>query len=259
MINKDFSSIFQRIYDEKLKDKNIMIILCSTAGPEPWSGCRGWILRARRDRRAGRRGRTGWSGGGSGAPRSAPTARPAWWDGVSHVVTRPARLDHLRAVGPLAFRWTTVFREPGGPTAFKWSNRTQVVQADRPRHDMRDAVPPCGTRRRGGAGAGGAGTAPLHPVRPRRPDRRSRRAERPASVARYGGDPLRGPALRRGTRPRKGGRRVLHRPGSTAVRRGRALWAFLTGRDGPWVQIIVVARIRSSGNGWHSGWRRKGA
>jgi len=61
-------------------------------------------------------------------PRSAPTARPAWWDGVSHVVTRPARLDHLRAVGPLAFRWTTVFREPGGPTAFKWSNRTQVVQ-----------------------------------------------------------------------------------------------------------------------------------
>ena len=84
--------------------------------------------RARRDRRAGRRGRTGWSGGGSGAPRSAPTARPAWWDGVSHVVTRPARLDHLNAVGPLAFRWTTVFREPGGPTAFKWSNRTQVVQ-----------------------------------------------------------------------------------------------------------------------------------
>ena len=48
--------------------------------------------------------------GGAGAvpapprPRSAPTARPAWWDGVSHVVTRPARLDHLRAVGPLAFR-----------------------------------------------------------------------------------------------------------------------------------------------------------
>ena len=60
--------------------------------------------------------------------RSAPTACPAWWDGVSHVVTRPARLDHLRAVGPLAFRWITVFREPGGPTARKWSNRTQVVQ-----------------------------------------------------------------------------------------------------------------------------------
>ncbi|QYR59498.1 ATP-binding protein [Fusobacterium polymorphum] len=30
MINKDFSSIFQRIYDEKLKDKNIMIILCGS-------------------------------------------------------------------------------------------------------------------------------------------------------------------------------------------------------------------------------------
>ena len=58
--------------------------------------------------------------GGGRRPRSAPTARPAWWDGVSHVVTRPARLGHLRAVGPLAFRWTTVFREPGGPTARKW-------------------------------------------------------------------------------------------------------------------------------------------
>ena len=30
MTNKDFSSIFQRIYDEKLKDKNIMIILCGS-------------------------------------------------------------------------------------------------------------------------------------------------------------------------------------------------------------------------------------
>ena len=27
----------------------------------------------------------------------------------------------------------------------KWSNRTQVVQAERPRHDMRDTAPPCGT------------------------------------------------------------------------------------------------------------------
>ena len=34
--------------------------------------------------------------------RSAPTARPAWWDGVSHVVTRPARLDHLRSILPAA-------------------------------------------------------------------------------------------------------------------------------------------------------------
>ena len=30
LINKNFSSIFQRIYDEKLKDKNIMIILCGS-------------------------------------------------------------------------------------------------------------------------------------------------------------------------------------------------------------------------------------
>ena len=60
-------------------------------------------------------------------PRSAPTARPAWWDGVSHVVTRPARLDHLRAVGPLAFRWTTVFREPGGPTELKWSKQESTA------------------------------------------------------------------------------------------------------------------------------------
>ncbi|MCY7008510.1 ATP-binding protein [Fusobacterium simiae] len=30
MVNKNFSSIFQRIYDEKLKDKNIMIILCGS-------------------------------------------------------------------------------------------------------------------------------------------------------------------------------------------------------------------------------------
>ena len=29
-----------------------------------------------------------------------PVDRPAWWDGVPHVVTRPARLDHLNAVGP---------------------------------------------------------------------------------------------------------------------------------------------------------------
>ena len=30
LINKNFSSIFQRIYDEKLKDKNTMIILCGS-------------------------------------------------------------------------------------------------------------------------------------------------------------------------------------------------------------------------------------
>ena len=65
---------------------------------------------------------------GGRRPRSAPTARPAWWDGVSHVVTRPARLDHLRAVGPPGSRNTVVQRNASGPTARKWSNRTQVVQ-----------------------------------------------------------------------------------------------------------------------------------
>ena len=36
----------------------------------------------------------GGVGGGSGAP--APAGRPAWWDGVSHVVTRPGpRARHL--------------------------------------------------------------------------------------------------------------------------------------------------------------------
>ena len=34
----------------------------------------------------------GGGGRGSGAP--APTGRPAWWDGVSHVVTPPAR-EHV--------------------------------------------------------------------------------------------------------------------------------------------------------------------
>ena len=91
-------------------------------------------------------------------------------------------LDHLRALGPLAFRWTTVFSEPGGPTAFKWSKRTQVVQTDRPRHDMRDAVPPCKTTGGGETGGRGAGTAlaaaqaiptagPLIPSRPTPPTR----------------------------------------------------------------------------------------
>ena len=62
--------------------------------------------------------------GGSGVPHLLrPTGRPAWWDGVSHVVTRLACLDHLNAVGPLAFRWTTWFTKYGGPTELKWSNR----------------------------------------------------------------------------------------------------------------------------------------
>ena len=64
--------------------------------------------------------------------------------------------DRLRAhggallLGPLECRWTTWFTKYGGPTERKWSNRTQVVQADRGRHDMRDAVPPGETT--GGSG-----------------------------------------------------------------------------------------------------------
>ena len=38
----------------------------------------------------------GGGGRGSGAPAPAPAGRPAWWDGVSHVVTRPdPRARHL--------------------------------------------------------------------------------------------------------------------------------------------------------------------
>ena len=64
----------------------------------------------------------------------------------------------------------------------------------------------------------GPGGAPDHGRRHERPrvargrEPGPRRAERPASVARYGGDLLRGPALCRGTHPRKGGRHVLSLP-----------------------------------------------
>ena len=65
-------------------------------------------------------------------PHSIPLAgRPAWWDGVSHVVTRPICLDHLCAVGPLAFRWTTWFTKYGGPTALKWSKQKSPLRARR--------------------------------------------------------------------------------------------------------------------------------
>ena len=98
-------------------------------------------------------------------------------------------LDHLSSVGPLKCRWTTWFTKYGGPTERKWSNRTQVVQAGRPRHDMRDAVPPCGTRRRGGAGTGGRRNRPrstrsapddrpADPVAPDSPRRARRRLGR---------------------------------------------------------------------------------
>ena len=55
--------------------------------------------------------------------------RPAWWDGISHVVARLLCLNHLNAVGPLMFRWTTVFREPGGPTEHKWSKQKSAAMS----------------------------------------------------------------------------------------------------------------------------------
>ena len=77
---------------------------------------------------AGKRGGEGDVGGGSGAPTLLhPADRLAWWDGVSHVVTRPICLDHLNAVGPLKFRWTTWFMEYGGPTELKWSKQKSAA------------------------------------------------------------------------------------------------------------------------------------
>ena len=55
------------------------------------------------------------------------------------------------------------------------------VLANRPRHDMRDTVPPCGTTSRGGAGTGRRN-------RPRRPVRRPHRAQRPQRPTAPGGD-----------------------------------------------------------------------
>ena len=43
--------------------------------------------------------------------------------------------DAADLLGPLKFRWTTWFTKYGGPTEFKWSNRTQVVQAGERRHE----------------------------------------------------------------------------------------------------------------------------
>ena len=53
--------------------------------------------------------------------------------------------------------WTTCVRLDHLIHEIRWSNRTQVVQAGRRRHDMRDAVPPCGTT--GGVGCPGTGVA----------------------------------------------------------------------------------------------------
>ncbi len=82
----------------------------------------------------GESGATGSAGRSSGADRvergrfRRPPLRPAagrlvWWDGVSHVVTRPARLDHLRSVGPPYFVNQVVQPHLSGPTEHKWSKQ----------------------------------------------------------------------------------------------------------------------------------------
>ena len=130
--------------------------------------------------------REGYSvGGGAGAGVSLWARLLVWWQ-----FPRGRRRVHSGALllGPLKFRWTTVFRESGGPTELKWSNRTQVVQADQPRHDMRDAVPPCETI--GGAEQGrGAGPPPHRPGRPGPGAWRPARAGPPRRAAgrRWGG------------------------------------------------------------------------
>ena len=57
------------------------------------------------------------------APTPVPDHDPRR-EGPSGLTAALFCLDHLRALGPLMFRWTTVFREPGGPSARKWSNGT---------------------------------------------------------------------------------------------------------------------------------------
>ena len=73
-----------------------------------WPGVMRRVVEGGGELGAGKRGGEGDVGGGSGAPPLLhPADRLAWWDGVSHVVTRLICLDHLDAVGPLKFRWTT--------------------------------------------------------------------------------------------------------------------------------------------------------
>ena len=60
-------------------------------------------------------GSAGWSSGVVPAPPPPlrPTGRPAWWNGVSHVVTRPVCLDRLRAVGTARSSAKCASRRPG--------------------------------------------------------------------------------------------------------------------------------------------------
>ena len=69
--------------------------------------------------------------GGSGAPPPLrPTGRPAWWDGVSHVVTRPVCLDHLRAVGTARSSAKRASRRPGRGGAGRRGPRDRRVTAE---------------------------------------------------------------------------------------------------------------------------------
>jgi len=56
-------------------------------------------------------------------PRTTTPGEKAQWDGVSHVVTQPICLDHLRSVGPPGSRNTVVQPHTSGPTALKWSKQ----------------------------------------------------------------------------------------------------------------------------------------
>ena len=66
-----------------------------------WPGVMRRVVEGGGELGAGKRGGEGDVGGGSGAPPLLPPPI------VSHAVTRPICLDHLNAVGPLMFRWTT--------------------------------------------------------------------------------------------------------------------------------------------------------
>ncbi len=69
--------------------------------------------------------------GGSGAPPPLrPTGRPAWWDGVSHVVTRPVCLDHLRAVGTARSSAKCASRRPGRSGAGRHGPRDRRITAE---------------------------------------------------------------------------------------------------------------------------------
>ena len=98
--------------------------------------------------------------------------------------TTCVRLDHLRAVGPLMFRWTTCVRLDHLVHEIRWSNGTQVVQPhlsgpSRPRASrharrrptMRDAL--------SGRGGGVAGEPPRRPARPIPTSPASPRDDRP--------------------------------------------------------------------------------